>query len=36
MGKQPQLPGSQAKDVMCKRWDTPFHMVWQSWRDRNQ
>ena len=23
MGKQPQLPGSRAKDVMCKRWDTP-------------
>jgi hypothetical protein len=23
MGKQPPLPGSRAKDVMCKRWDTP-------------
>jgi hypothetical protein len=23
MDKQPQLPGSRAKDVMCKRWDTP-------------
>ena len=22
MDKQPQLPGSRAKDVMCKRWDT--------------
>jgi len=24
MGKQPPLPGSRAKDVMCKRWDTPL------------
>ena len=23
MDKQPQLPGSWAKDVLCKRWDTP-------------
>ena len=27
MDKQPQLPGSRAKDVMCKRWDTPFFLT---------
>jgi len=27
MGKQPPLPGSRAKDVMCKRWDTPTEFL---------
>jgi hypothetical protein len=27
MDKQPQLPGSRAKDVMCKRWDTPVFVT---------